>query len=90
MFPEYERFWTAILDDPGAAAEMLGREPYPRELDYARVAAETPHLVLSRTLADTTWPTRPDRPRPRRARRLRQGSRASRSTWSAAPGWSRA
>ena len=57
MFPEYERFWTAVLEDPPAAAEMLGREPYPREVDYARLAAETPHLVLSRTLADTSWPT---------------------------------
>ena len=57
MFPEYERFWTAILDDPAAAAEMLGRDPYPREVAYARVAAETPHLVVSRTLAETTWPT---------------------------------
>ena len=36
---------------------MLGRDPYPRELAYARVAAETPHLVLSTTLTETTWPT---------------------------------
>jgi dihydrofolate reductase len=57
MFPEYEQFWTAILEDPGAAAELLGREPYPREVEYARRAAETPHLVVSRTLADTTWPS---------------------------------
>ena len=57
MFPEYERFWTAILDDPAAAAEMLGRDPYPREIAYARLAAETPHLVVSRTLTETTWPT---------------------------------
>jgi deazaflavin-dependent oxidoreductase (nitroreductase family) len=57
MFPQYERFWTAILDDPVAAAEMLGREPYPREVAYARLAAETPHLVLSTTLADVAWPT---------------------------------
>ena len=57
MFPEYERFWTAILDDPAAAAELLGRDPYPREIAYARLAAETPHLVVSRTLTETTWPT---------------------------------
>jgi dihydrofolate reductase len=57
MFPEYEQFWTAILEDPGAAAELLGREPYPREVEYARRAAETLHLVVSRTLADTTWPS---------------------------------
>jgi dihydrofolate reductase len=57
MFPEYERFWTALLDDPGAASEMLGRDPYPRERRYAQVAAETPHLVLSSTLTEATWPT---------------------------------
>ena len=54
MFPDYEQFRRAILDEPSAAADMLGRDPYPREVSYARVAAETPHLVLSRTLSDTS------------------------------------
>jgi dihydrofolate reductase len=57
MFPDYERFWATFLDDPPAAADVLGRDPYPRELTYARTAAETPHLVLSTTLTETTWPT---------------------------------
>ena len=57
MFPEYEQFWAALLGDPAAAAEWLGRDPYPRELAYARVAAETPHLVVSTTLTETTWPS---------------------------------
>ena len=57
MFPQYEQFWAAILDDPSAASDMLGREPYPREVTYARVAMETPHLVLSNTLNDPTWPS---------------------------------
>jgi dihydrofolate reductase len=57
MFGGYEQFWAAILDDPGAATNMLGRAPYHRELDYARFASENPHLVLSTTLTDTTWPT---------------------------------
>jgi dihydrofolate reductase len=57
MFPGYEQFWTAILDEPSVASDMLGRDPYPREVTYARVAAETPHLVLSTTLTDTSWPT---------------------------------
>src|SRR3954454_25113675 len=55
MFPEYEEFWAAILD--GTAAEMLGRDPYTREIAYGRLAAETRHLVLSRTLCETTWPS---------------------------------
>jgi len=57
MFPDYEVFWAALREDPAAVAEWLGRDPYPRELEYARVAAETPHLVLSTTLDDATWPT---------------------------------
>ena len=57
MFPEYEQFWAAILDNPATASEWLGRDPYPRELNYARIAAKTPHLVLSTTLHKTTWPT---------------------------------
>jgi dihydrofolate reductase len=57
MFPDYEQFWSAILDDPKAASAMLGRDPYPRELTYAQLASETPHLVLSTTLSEATWPT---------------------------------
>jgi dihydrofolate reductase len=57
MFPEYAQFWTAVLDDPDGAAAMLGRDPYPREVAYAKLAAETPHLVLSRTLRTVDWPT---------------------------------
>ena len=57
MFPEYEQFWATVRDDPAAASDLLGRDPYPREHSYARVAAETPHLVLSTTLTEVTWPT---------------------------------
>jgi dihydrofolate reductase len=57
MFPDYELFWAAIGEDPAAVAQWLGRDPYPREIEYARVAAEIPHLVLSKTLNSATWPT---------------------------------
>lgn len=57
MFPGYEVFWAAVREDPAAAAEWLGRDVYPREIEYARVAAETPHLVLSTTIHDAAWPT---------------------------------
>ena len=57
MFSGYEQFWAAMLKDPAAAAEMLGRDPYPREIAYAEVAAQTEHVVLSTTLADVTWPS---------------------------------
>jgi dihydrofolate reductase len=57
MFPDYEVFWAAIRDQPAVVAEWLGRDAYPREIEYARVAAETPHLVLSTTVQDASWPT---------------------------------
>jgi dihydrofolate reductase len=57
MLPEYETFWAAIREDPGTVGEWLGRDPYPREVEYAHVAAETPHLVLSTTLSEAAWPT---------------------------------
>jgi dihydrofolate reductase len=57
MFSGYQQFWAAMLNDHAAVAEMLGRDPYPREIEYARVASKTEHLVLSTTLADVTWPS---------------------------------
>jgi dihydrofolate reductase len=57
MFPDYEVFWATVRDDPAAVARWLGRDPYAREIEYARVAAQTPHLVLSTTLGDASWPT---------------------------------
>ena len=57
MFSGYEQFWAAMLDDQAAVVEMLGRDPYPREIAYAHVASKTEHLVLSTTLTDVTWPS---------------------------------
>jgi dihydrofolate reductase len=57
MFSGYQQFWAAMLNDQAAVAELLGRDPYPREIRYARIASETEHLVLSTTLSDVTWPS---------------------------------
>jgi dihydrofolate reductase len=57
MSSGYEHFWAAMLDDQAAVVEMLGRDPYPREIAYAQVASKTEHLVLSTTLTDVTWPS---------------------------------
>jgi dihydrofolate reductase len=57
MFADYEQFWATILEDPDAASGMLGRGVYPREVAYARLAAQTPHLVLSKTIDESTWPS---------------------------------
>lgn len=57
MFFGYQHFWASMLNDHAAVAEMLGRDPYPREINYAQVASRTEHLVISTTLADVTWPS---------------------------------
>ena len=57
MFSGYEPFWATVLNDRVAATAMLGRDPYPREIAYAKAASKTEHLVLSTTLAHVTWPS---------------------------------
>jgi dihydrofolate reductase len=52
----YEAYWDAALADPKTASEMYGREPYPREVDYAQLARATPHIVLSKTMTQAAWP----------------------------------
>jgi dihydrofolate reductase len=52
----YEAYWDAALADPETASAMYGREPYPREVEYARVAHETPHIVLTKTMTGAAWP----------------------------------
>jgi dihydrofolate reductase len=52
----YEQYWDAALADPDTGSAMYGRAPYPREIDYARLAHETPHIVLSKTMTKATWP----------------------------------
>lgn len=52
----YEAYWDAALADPESASEVFGREPYPREVDYAQLAHATPHVVLSKTMTQAAWP----------------------------------
>ena len=56
MYPGYGLYWHAIHANAPEVAEMLGRNPYPREIETARLIAETPHLVLSTSLDSIEWP----------------------------------
>lgn len=56
MYPGYGLYWGAIHAGAPEVAEMLGRDPYPREIETARLIAETPHVVLSTTLETIEWP----------------------------------
>lgn len=56
MYPGYEAYWSAIQADPTAVLPFAGRPALPYEIEYAQVAARTPHVVLSRTLSTVAWP----------------------------------
>ncbi|MEU1964420.1 dihydrofolate reductase family protein [Micromonospora sediminicola] len=56
MYPNYEKYWTAIQDRPNEPNPMGSGVPTPAEVEWARFAARTPHYVLSRTLTGARWP----------------------------------
>jgi dihydrofolate reductase len=56
MYPGYERYWTAIRNEPGTPAWITGSAPTPAEIEWARFIERTPHYVLSSTLTSALWP----------------------------------
>lgn len=56
MYPNYEQYWTAIQHAPNAPNPMGVGVPTPAEVEWAGVAATTPHYVVSRTLTSAKWP----------------------------------
>ena len=56
MYPDYGRYWKSIDASPEIAPPFQERVPSKAEIAYARFAAKTPHLVLSRTLESVSWP----------------------------------
>jgi dihydrofolate reductase len=50
MYPGYEQYWLAVLANPDGILPFSGRPSTRNEIDYARLADRTPHIVLSRTL----------------------------------------
>jgi len=56
MYPGYERYWTAIQNEPDKPVWITGAAPTPAEIEWARFAAQTPHYVLSSTLTSALWP----------------------------------
>jgi dihydrofolate reductase len=57
MWPGYKQYWTSILADPTGVLELTGRRPEPDEIEYARWADQTPHVVVSTTMTDPGWAT---------------------------------
>ena len=62
MYPSYGEYWGSIHADPQRMPPMPevpsqeGRVPSSSEIAYARLAAQTPHVVLSTTLKSVSWP----------------------------------
>jgi len=56
MYPGYEQYWSGVQKEPNKPSSVTGRVPTREEVEYARFAAQTPHYVLSSTLAAALWP----------------------------------
>lgn len=56
MYAGYERYWSAIQNEPDKPLPMTGKLPTPEELEWARFAENTPHYVLSNTMNSAAWP----------------------------------
>jgi dihydrofolate reductase len=57
MYPEYEKYWLAVLANPGGPLPLSGKAATKNEIAYARWADKTPHVVLSKTLDKVSWKT---------------------------------
>src|SRR5262245_43362625 len=56
MYPDYGVYWEAIDANPDRVPPFQDRIPSRNEVAYARLAAKTPHIVLSTTLKAVAWP----------------------------------
>jgi dihydrofolate reductase len=57
MYPTYGEYWEAIDAHPERVPPFGEQPPSKSEIAYARLAAKTPHVVLSTTLKSVSWPT---------------------------------
>ena len=55
MYPGYGEYWKSIHDNPERVTYQE-RVPSKSEIAYARLAAKTPHIVVSTTLEGVSWP----------------------------------
>jgi dihydrofolate reductase len=62
MFPGYDEYWGSIHKDPQRippnpeVPSQEQRPPSDKEIEYAKLAAATPHVVLSTKLKSVDWP----------------------------------
>jgi len=56
MYPDYGAYWESIEANPDRVPPFQEQIPTKKEVAYARLAAKTPHIVLSTTLTSVSWP----------------------------------
>jgi dihydrofolate reductase len=54
MYPDYEQYWTAALN-PKKKLPDSDKLPTPKEVEYAKWASKTPHIVISRKPMEVIW-----------------------------------
>jgi dihydrofolate reductase len=57
MHPDYEQYWLAVLANPKGPLPLSGVPATKNEIEYARWADKTPHIVVSKTLDKVAWKT---------------------------------
>ena len=57
MYPGYGEYWESIYANPDRLPPFQDELPSKGEIEYARLAARTPHIVLSTTLERVSWPS---------------------------------
>jgi dihydrofolate reductase len=57
MYPAYEQYWLAVLANPAGVLPCSGKPASKNDIAYARLADNTPHIVVSRTLDKVAWKT---------------------------------
>ncbi|MGC1468413.1 MAG: dihydrofolate reductase family protein [Sphingorhabdus sp.] len=55
MYGGYEFYWRSILADPTGVLPFSGKTATVGEVEYARFADQTPHLILTNSLTDVSW-----------------------------------
>jgi dihydrofolate reductase len=55
MYPGYEQYWQAVLDNPRGMLPFTGRPATEGEIEYAEFAGKTPHIVVSSRLQTVGW-----------------------------------
>jgi dihydrofolate reductase len=57
MYPAYEEYWLAVLANPAGILPFSGRIASKNEVTYARLADQTPQIVVPTTLNKVAWKT---------------------------------